>query len=1140
MRLSVALLFLAGWLVNIRTYAQRVSFSVEHTTLEKELSLLEVLGHCIITRNGNHTQFHDLSVTVVNATIEEALEQCIRDLPFNFEVTDSLGIKYISLRRYRWTRLKGHVYSTENEPLEDVSVQILPTPNGVMTNADGCFRLSNLTDTVLLVISGVNIETQYVRPEGRRTMDITVKKKARNLTAHTVIFDNGYNPVKASTAPPGSWFQLRRPALDRIPAIDPTSILRAQGSSIMLGTGTKNSLHMAIRGMSTLNAVQEPLVVLDNFPYTGDLRDINLNDIESITILKDPVASSIWGARSGNGVLIYTSRKGGGKGPHLAFVTNTAITVKPDLGYQPLLRPGDDTFLEKLFFQRHFYDAALLDASHPAVPPVVIVLDQLQRGLITQEKADELIKEYGQHSIQKDLSKYFYQTAVWQQYHLSMSSGSTVRNDYFSLGYDVDPTNLRRNNFERITIQGSNNWKWLSGKLQLCTQGHFSKIVMHDNNSGNLPVNYTYAQLAGPSGEAMPVNYRYNPEYTSTQGGGHLRDWSFRPLQELNLADNSTRITDYHGQISIRYSILPGLSAEGMYRWMKGEQIVRNRYDKDGFYVRDLTNLFTQLNTPDFSTAIPAGDIMDKAVTINTSENMRGQLSYNHPGGFSGIRYVINAGADRSQQTMHNESMRYYGYNPNRGTNILVDPITVYTDIMGMPRQIPMNQNYQDLYVRYLSFFANMDVTLKGKYTVYMSAKKDGTNIIGVDARKRWWPFWALGLGYDATKKSRDTLVFPHILKGRLSIGCNGNIGSRTGYLVTQSLVPNNYGDAQSGISNPPDGGLTWERSYMLNAGLDYGVWRDSLSPQGRLQGSIECFTRWGRGLLGNDTLAPSSGLTGFFGNTATMDGWGFDVVLNTENIRGRFGWTSSLLLTYASDKVTNYRFVPSSAAGYTQFNTPKQGRPLSSLFSYRSAGLDPTYGDPQGYKGNDISKDYNSIVNAKGDTGIIYSGNYQPKIFGGMTNTFTWKRWSLSSLMEFKAFFVFRRPSMNYYAMVSGSESGNADYHNSWRTPGDEKRTTVPSPPLTNDRDRSTFYAYSQSTITRGDYVRLQDVRLAYEFSGNVTGKAPAWRMTAYFAINNMGIIWRANKNGIDPNAFNYGEMPAPKSYITGLRIEF
>jgi hypothetical protein len=171
---------------------------------------------------------------------------------------------------------------------------------------------------------------------------------------------------------------------------------------------------------------------------------------------------------------------------------------------------------------------------------------------------------------------------------------------------------------------------------------------------------------------------------------------------------------------------------------------------------------------------------------------------------------------------------------------------------------------------------------------------------------------------------------------------------------------------------------------------------------------------------------------------------------------------------------------------------------------------------------------------------GYTYSGSYQPTIYGSLLNTFTWKKWSFSARLGFKGGYWFRRSSISYDDIVQERTAGHKDFDRRWQNPGDEKKTNIPSVPVTNDPLRDAFYLNSEVLVTKADHLRWQDCQLSYSWISTPQKKLPFKQVILYFYVNNPGIIWKANHYGIDPDAAGYGDLPAVRSWSIGGRVNF
>lgn len=209
-------------------------------------------------------------------------------------------------------------------------------------------------------------------------------------------------------------------------------------------------------------------------------------------------------------------------------------------------------------------------------------------------------------------------------------------------------------------------------------------------------------------------------------------------------------------------------------------------------------------------------------------------------------------------------------------------------------------------------------------------------------------------------------------------------------------------------------------------------------------------------------------------------------------------------------------------------------------MAGYTWGGLDAN-GNPQGYLNGKKSIDYNAIVNEGNASpeaaNITYVGSALPTVFGNLVNTFGYKNFSLSVNISYKLGYYFRRPALNYNTLLNGS-IGNDQYAQRWQKPGDENSTDVPSFIYPNSTGRDNFYTLSAVNILKGDHVRLQYINLSYGLGRQLLDK---WRLKTFqFYANaaDLGILWRANKQGLDPEYAN--AIPPLKSFTIGLRAGF
>lgn len=214
-------------------------------------------------------------------------------------------------------------------------------------------------------------------------------------------------------------------------------------------------------------------------------------------------------------------------------------------------------------------------------------------------------------------------------------------------------------------------------------------------------------------------------------------------------------------------------------------------------------------------------------------------------------------------------------------------------------------------------------------------------------------------------------------------------------------------------------------------------------------------------------------------------------------------------------------------------------GKPVYSIFRYQWAGLDPANGNPRGYLSQQISSDYAAITGiGTRIEDLAYFGSVFPKWFGSMGQSISYKGFSLNVRLMYKLGYYFTRTSINYSGLFGGA-TGHADFTNRWKQPGDEAFTNVPSMqyPLVNARE--TFYNASEVLVEKGDHIRLQYVTLSYNIGKKQWKQLPFAHLQLYLNANDLGIVWRANTKGLDPDYFSFSFPPA-RNIAVGMRCNF
>jgi TonB-linked SusC/RagA family outer membrane protein len=1116
-----------------------INLSLKNVPLEKVIDTLEKLTPYRFQYNSkNIRDFKHISVDTTNATISEILKICLRDIPLDFKILDYMVA--LKVRRSETITVAGKVIDQDREPVNGATVQLKgPNSRITLTDTNGNFVLNNINRNGRLTVSSVGFKSSEVDVTGRTAFTIQLINNQVELEKVTV--SDGYQSKNRERAP-GSFIKIDNTLLNRNISSKILTRLTGVASGLIETTNRiqgSNQPLRSIRGISTINAYSEPLIIVDNFPYDGNLENINPNDVESITIAKDAAAASIWGAFAGNGVIVVTTKKGRFDQP-IKVAVNSVITAggKPDLYYTPTLNPRDYVGVEEYLFGQGFYDQYLNFSQYVAVSPVVEVLDKHRRGLITDDAAEEQLEFYRMHDTRADRSKYFYKNIFNQQYAINLTGGTKAIRNYVSFGFDKDMGNLKRNTTNRITITANNAYKALKNRMELTTGIVFTQSNIDNNNTGIIEPKFPYLPLADNNGQLLPVPKELRSSYTDTAGGGSLLNWKYNPVDEMHLTDNKAKRTHYRVSLGLDYKLFDSLHILVNYQYSNEIYEQDDIKDIATYYTRNLINQFTQINyqTGQITRPVPVGGILDRYRYTNVAHNLRALTRYNKIWKDDHELIAIGGIETRTVETQ-TTSNRLYGYDKALQSSQKVNFETAYPLFYDpfFEQKIPDNAFNLGTTDHYFSAFTNAAYTYKQRYTLSASAREDYSNLFGVSTNKKFVPLWSVGASWEITKEDFE-IPFKY-LRLRATHGYTGNIDKTVSAYTTArpGIGTNPFSALQASLVNPPNKNLTWERIRMTNLAIDFASFNDVFT------GSVEYYWKKGLDLIGYTTVDPTTGVSQYRGNSANIKGKGFDITLNAKIIDRTFGWKATLLLSHTTDRVSNYKGGPESINFYVEqpFYNPLVGYPLYSVFSYKWAGLN-SQGNPVGsINGHDTTTNYLSILNTTDFNNLVYNGPATPTTFGSLTNIFSYKNFELYVNVVFKLGYYFRRSTINYQELYRGSP-GHNDYTRRWQVPGDEFLTNVPTRPdiMNISPERDAFYTHSSILIEKGDHIRLQDVQLSYLADKFKIGKLSVpvrFSLTA----NNIGVLWKATKTYYDPD-FVLDQLPNPLTVAAGLSFLF
>ncbi|MCF3111672.1 SusC/RagA family TonB-linked outer membrane protein [Niabella sp. CC-SYL272] len=1037
-------------------------------------------------------------------------------------------------------------------PVTNVTLTALNSKRTVATGTDGKFSTTMLLPDTLLV-SHLGYTLQKVPVTNNTHLTIMLTPMGKDLDA--VIINTGYQQLKPNEVN-GSFAVIDNERLndqkgvsilDRLNGVTPGLLFKSGKNT----SNINNSSVISIRGESTINGPLDPLIILDNFPYDGDINNINPNDVESITVLKDAAATSIYGAKGGNGVIVITTKKGRyNSRTQVSVAMNTIVQPRPDLSLYQQLSSEEFIDVEAFLFKNGYYNSVINNTAKTAITPAVEVFLERRQGTISASDSAARIAYLKNGDSRNAYNSLYRTSSITLQNSFSINGGS--QNIAWLLGGNYDRIqNYDHSENSRINIRFNNSFK-LGDHIVIDAGANYTGF----NSAGGAPAfngirfdNRTvpYLRFRDEAGSPLAVAKDYRKDYTDTIGQGRLLNWDYFPATDHQyLKDRNTR-NDIIGSLGIKINILNGLMLSANYQYQTQNTEQDKRYTPESYYVRNLVNRYTQLGiTPATDTfRIPKGGIVLGNLSKQFSHNGRAQLSYNRkwPGIITALSTI--AGMELRSTTSEGSSYSVYGYAEEPISNTPVNyniryPVIINGSRFVIPNAPKINAVTNN---RYVSAYWNMVATLCGRFFVNTSLRRDAANIFGLSTNDKWNPFWSAGLGWELTRERFFKAPIFNYLKLKATLGTSGIVNpNKTAdaiVLFSNDIITDFLRGQVSTLNNPH---LKWEKSQQLNIGVDFEM------KGSRLQGTVDYYRKKGTNLYGPAPFNYTAwgGAQTLDMNVADMEGTGIDAALNFWVTDGALKYKIGLIFNYNENKTTRY-FGPRAeamSALLTNGNaiTPIIGKPLYAIAAYRWGGLSAK-GDPQGYLNGALSTDYAAMLkeaDAKGVAGnIVYVGPANPTYYGAWNHALRWKGFEMNFNLLFKMGYYFQKNALNYQGLyVSGG--GNAEYANRWQQPGDEMRTNVPAMVYTNYPQflsRNSFYQASEIHVLRGDHIRLQYINLSYRYRFESHFIKTA---TISFNAANLGIIWKQNKYGLDPD-YNYTATVPPKPQLTiGVRAEF
>jgi len=1076
MKLTVILLFVALLQASAKGYSQ-ITLHKNNESFEKILqSIKKQTGYVFLYENKDIKQAR-ITINVNNVPLNEVLNQFSRELPITFKIVgNNVLLKrkeespVVFQNQFLVVSVKGKVLDDNGITIPGVSVTLTGESykQTVQTSTTGEYSFSpSRTGRYTLTASfvGYNKHVFEIDLKNENVIHNISLVPSNEALSEVMVVAYG-TQTKASFT--GSAKTLKSEVVSGAPRVSIQETLQGNVPGLVSsnGSGQPGAVpNVRIRGIGSVNAGSGPLYVVDGIQLeSGQISSLNSFDIETVTVLKDASAASIYGSRAANGVILITTKNGAiGKTIISASIQSGANTVTPVKNNDPL---STSEMLELLRegWANKGNDPALFDKS---------VADNAVNPNVNTNWFD-LLTRTGNHT----------------QADVSISGGTDKTKFYVSGSHYVAKAALLGSDFSRSTanLKLSNQ---VSEKLSI---------------SGGLQVNSrrTHSQAdAGTFGNPVRMYSIYQPWLKAYNDDGTY-DFSYfnryNPIAQVTESYDDANIYGMMGNFLAKYQILPSLSIENQSNVSFGYTEATS-YNKSGVGTSRTDGGRATSGTSRYIN------------WVNTSI-----LRYNKTFGDFGLKTYLGYESQEVKEVGNSITKR--NFLPNTYT---LDNASILVDGGSSATGNSLN-----------SVFANASTDYKSRYYLSASLRRDGSSRFGAD--KRYGNFWSVGASWNITGENfmADQKIISN-LRLRSSYGVNGN--QDIGNFVSRALYNSAAYDNAPGLvfSNYGNSLLTWEKNKPFNIGLDFGILNN------RLTGTFEYYSRKTSDLLLSRPISATNGLTSFTDNIGSMKNTGLELELNSTNFLAKnngFGWTTDFNISTMKNKITSLSS-PIVSGGYNRF----VGGDFYQLYMVGYAGVNPDNGESLWY----TNESKTQTTNVYGSAGQFNQGSALPDFFGGLTNTFTYKGFSLS----FMFYFNFGNKIYDNWGATGNSDGSGGftpttrmtryTYDNRWRQKGDI--TDQPKIVFTGTQSGLSSQG-STRFLYDGDYIRLRDITVGYQLPQKWVKTLSLSSAKVYFRANNLFTYVKDKRINFDPEVGIDGladkNIPMYKTALMGLDLKF
>ncbi len=1042
----------------------------------------------------------------------------------------------------QYKQVSGTVADNAGSPIAGATVAVKGTTIGTTTDTAGKYVLEAPADGVL-EFSFIGYQSAEVPIAGKTQVNAVLKEG--QAIEEVIVMAFGTASKEAFT---GSATVVSADELAASQVSNAMNALNGKVAGVQMANSSgepgSDSPTIRIRGFSSINAGQAPLVVLDGVPYSGAMNNINPADIESMTVLKDAASNALYGSRGANGVIMITTKRAKSGDAVVNFDAKWGVSSRGVKDYDFIKNPA--AYYEQHYkaLENYYIDNGSSPAEAHLKANNAIVGPMSGGGLVYQvynvPDGQYFIGKNGKvnpnatlgNMVNVDGQDYWLYPDNWteealgtgfrQEYTASVSAGNERAQVYASAGYLDSEGIVKQSSFERFTSRLKAEYqakKWLrvgANASYTHYSGYLTSETGESNSSGNM---FAATTTIAP---IYPLYVRDGNKKIMTDSRTGL------PMYDYGDGMNAGLERPVFGQSN---AVSDHLLNKNLY---DGNAFTGNAF-VDIYFLKDFTftlnagtsldeSRSTALTNAFYGQYASANGIIEKQHSRSWAYNFQQLLNYNKT--FAGVH---NLSVMLGHENYMSQAYSLYGSKSN-----MFSPDNL--ELSGAITDKSATSSYDSYNTE--GYFGRVMYDWDNKVYAQASYRRDASSRFHPD--HRWGNFWSVGAGYVISKESWFNVSWIDMLKVKASYGSQGNDGIGN-YLYTDTYeIANAGGKPALVLNNKGNKNITWETNGNFNAGIEFEVLK------GRLSGTIEGFYRKTTDMLSWFTVPPSLGYSGYYANIGDMVNRGVEVELYATPVRTKnITWTLNANLTYVNNRITKLdpsRLSMETPDGYKGYSSSNrfygEGLSLYSYYIPKYAGVEKNTGLPMWYRELDgqtvTTTDYSLATD-------YICGNPLPDAYGGFGTSLELYGFDLTLNFTYQiGGLAYDSAYASYMASPTSSTTGNnlhTDLANAWS-------------PTNRDSNIPRFQyndQYSTATSDRflldASYLNLQNINFGYTLPRQWTSKIGVNKVRVYLACENVA-LW-SRRQGFDPRTSLTGApvvagYAAVRTISGGLNLSF